>query len=367
MTQNSATKMSAKLSVKILAALLSVGLFSCQRMQFAQIPQEQSSLALPDYPVDQPDIPIETKPPVVVPPPVVVQPPVVTPPVVQPPVTPPLPQPKMTQGACASDSSTVVTSCQRCLVPLNPPAPPQFSQKGQSFIDIMAMGCSIPNKSAPKGYAAPSHAELVQRLNRLSPVFYPDSNMTAAQVSVIEGLKTNSQLQQKMFAGQWYQPPFSDAFETYFGVSVAEAVYQICYQSSSSVFTPYNSSPLQSKSYIDCLYSADPMSCKDKPEYVVANTYRNQLRAGMRESITNPYVAPAPTPAKTCKWEKFEGLYQLGGAEQITKWLASAQKVSMDVKGTASGDAARCSSLTKLPQGSDIPTGEVVLGAYICK
>lgn len=307
---------------------------SCQKTQFSPTEtQQQSSLAIPLDPV-------------------IVDPP---PPVIK-------PNPILSSGACNPDSSTTLTSCQKCNVPLTPPPEPQFSQKGAAFLNIMEIGCSIPNGSAPAGYVPPTRAELIQRLNRLSPTLYPDSTMTAQQIDVISRLQGDAKLQKKMFGGLWYQPPYSDHYETYFGVSVAEAVYQICYKNPSSIFTPYNSTPLVSKQYLDCLYSGSSL-CTESPAYVAANTYRNQLRNGMRESLTNPYVGSAPTPAKTCNWEKFEGLYEMGGAEQLGKWLVTSQKVSLEVKGAG----ARCSVITQVPQGSDVPTGEVVMGAYICK
>ena len=83
----------------------------------------------------------------------------------------------------------------------------------------------------------------------------------------------------------------------------------------------------------------------------------------MRESISNPYVAPKPTPSKTCAWEKYDGLYSEGGAEQIGKWLVSSQKISMEVKGVG----GRCSLVNALPTGNEIPSGEVILSAYVCK
>jgi hypothetical protein len=322
--------------LKGLGLALVIMTVSCQKTQFVDVSQEaQASLAVPDFPVD-------AAPPLIV----------------------PKPQPVYSNGACAPDSSTRLTSCETCQVPLTPPALPQFSQKGQSLIDIMSIACSVPNKSAPKNYVAPTKSELISRLNQLSPVLYPDSAMSAFQVSTIEGLKTNPALQQKMFGGLWYQPPYSDAFETYFGLEVSEVVYQICYQSPASIFTPYNSSLLLSKQMIDCQRSDSSIfGCKELPNYIDGNIYRNQLRAGMRESISNPYVAAKPLPSKTCSWEKFDGLYELGGAEQIGKWLITNQKISMEVK----GPGARCSSVSSLPSGSDIPQGEVILSAYVCQ
>jgi len=287
--------------------------------------------------------------------------PVILPPVISKPL------PVLSKGTCTANSSTVLTSCQKCTVPLNPPAPAQFSKKGQSLIDVMSIACSVSNKSAPKNYVPPTKTELMARLNRLSPQFYPDSVMSGFQISTIEGLKINPALQEKMFGGLWYQPPYSDAFETYFGLEVAEVVSQICYQNSNSTFTPYNSSVLMSKQMIDCTYaSSNPFSCVETPAYVAANVYRNNLRAAMIQSVKNPYTTPEPKPSKICSWEKFEGLYELGGEEQLGKWLASEQKISMEITGLG-GFGGQCSLVNKIPEDAELQNRNVVLSAYICK
>jgi hypothetical protein len=316
-------------------------------------PPEPPPVVVP--PPEPPPV-VTPPPPVVVPPPVVIPPP---PPVVPPPVV--IPPPVQKAGACANDSSTQLLSCLKCEVPMNPPVPAQFSEKGQSLIDVMSIGCSIPNKSAPKNYVPPTKEQLIARLSRLSPTFYPDSPMSPEQKSVIEGLKNDPVLQKKMFGGLWYQPPYSDHYETYFGVSVAEMVYQVCYQSPASNFTPYEGSEIHSKAYMDCMNSS--FSCKEKPEYVKANAYRKQLRQGMRESISNPYVAPPPTPAKKCKWESFEGNYEQGAEEVLARWLVSGYKVGIETATLA----GKCEMLTSLPTGANKPRGEVKMSGYVCQ
>jgi len=321
------------IAVSIIIALFT---FSCQRSSFSAVEENSKmNITIPD----DNDFPPPPPPP------------------------PVIPKPVLSKGACNADSSTVLTSCMKCNVPVNPPPPPQFSQKGQSLIDIMSVACAIPNKSAPKNYVPPSKDQLIARLNRLSPTLYPDSNMSQAQINVIQGLKSDVNLQKKMFGGLWYQPPYSDSFETYFGIEVGEAVTQLCYNSADSKFNPYNATPLVSKQYIDCQYQGDPFNCKETSTYIQANTYRTQLRGAMVESIKNPYVPPAPTASKSCSWEKFEGLYSEGGAEQLGLWLVGQQKVSLEVIGTG----ARCSVISQIPSGSDIPQGNIIMSAYICK
>lgn len=294
-----------------------------------------------------------------------VVPPVTPPVVVPPPVTPPpviKPMPIQKAGTCASDSSTTLLSCLRCEIPVNPPPPPQFSEKGQSFIDIMAIGCSVSNRSAPKDYVAPSREELITRLNRLSPSLYPDSVKSSQQQQVIHSLLNDPSTQQRVFGGTWYQPPYSTAFETYFGVSVGEAVYNICYNSTNSTFTPNNSSEVHSKEYLDCTYTVGN-GCREKAEYVQANHYRNQLRQAMKESVRNPYVKPQPTPAKKCYWESFSGNYEDGAEKVLRKWLKAGYKVGIEIRSLA----GRCEAVTSVPVDSNIPRGDVKLSGYYCQ
>jgi hypothetical protein len=322
-----------------------------------------------------PTPPVVVVPPTPVPPVVTPTPPVITPPappkppvVVLPPTptpnpAPPIATPILKAGACASDSSTRLLSCLTCNVPVNPPAPPQFSDKGRAFIEIMSTGCSVPNKSAPKNYVPPTREELYARFNRLSPIFYPDSAMNAGQKSVVSGLLTDANLQKKVFGGLWYQPPYSDYFETYFGISVGEVVNYVCYKNNGSTFNLNGAIALQSKQYMDCLYSENSFNCKESPDYVVANKYREQLRLAMIESISRPYVPPTPTPAKKCAWESFEGDYDFGGEKTLSTWLKGGYKVGIEI-GTLAG---RCESVTSLPTGSMKPRGLVKMAGYVCK
>lgn len=318
-------------------------LTACDRTHFKQLNQSSQAVQVePDYPID-PVLPPPTPPPVVDPPPVVV------------------PQPVQKAGTCADDSSTTLLSCLKCEVPMNPPAPPQFSEKGKSLIDIMAIGCAVPFKNAPKGYVPPTKDELIYRLSRLSPTLYPDSQMTDMQKYVVTGLKNDFVFQQKIFAGLWHHPPYTDAFETYFGVSIAEAIYQFCYQSPEANFTPNDSTPLQSKEYLDCTIEAN-FNCKEKPEYITGNIYRNQLRNAMKQSIHNPFIPPTPTPSKKCTWESFDGDYDLGGESVLTKWLTSGYKIGIEINSLI----GRCDIITALPIGSTKPRGIVKMSGYNC-
>ncbi len=340
----------------IIIFLISIFLFSsCNKTSFKQVASEiQSGQSTPAVTPAEPLPPIPVVPPVI--PPIPTVPPVEPPQV--PPIPPVVPAPAQKAGKCANNSSTQLLSCLRCEVPMGPPQPPQFSKKGQSFIDIMSFGCSIPNKSAPKNYVPPTKSQLLERLSRLSPLFYPDSEMSAAQISVIEGLKTNPSLQKKMFGGLWYQPPFSDAFETYFGIEVSEVVYEICYRLGSTL----NTGELHSIQYYNCINNGSG-ACNERPEYIKGNLYRQHLRDAIRESVTNPYVVPTPTPTKKCNWESFEGLYEQGAEEVLARWITSGFKTGIEI----SSLGGKCEMLNTLPTGAAKPRGSVKMSAYFCK
>lgn len=280
-----------------------------------------------------------------------------------PPVTPPVTPPSavLSKGACAADSSTRLLSCMTCDIP--PVAVvSQFSRKGHALYEIMATGCQIRNLSDPAGYQPPSRAELMRRLNRLSPTLYPDSPMTEIQTATINSLLTNPQTLQTFFGGIWYSgvTPATRAFETYFGIETIEARYALCYGSGegiSNTFNRFNTTELHSKEWVDCQYSNNPFSCQEGPEYVAANVYRTQLRRAMNESINNPYVAPPGEAPKVCDWEKYEGNYDSAAEAQLKSWLAAGFKVGAE-------DSTMCSVLTVPPTGL---TGKVTLAAYRCK
>lgn len=288
-----------------------------------------------------------------------VDPPPIMPPVTPSPSTPP--SAVLSKGACAADSSTRLLSCMTCDVP-PVVVVPQFSRKGQALFEIMANGCQVRNASDPAGYHPPSRAELMRRLNRLSPTLYPDSQMTEIQMATINSLLTNPQTMQTFFGGIWYSgvTPATRAFETYFGIETIEARYALCYgngEGISNTFNRFNSTELHSKEWVDCQYSNDPFNCREGREYTAANVYRGQLRRAMNESINNPYVASPSNAPMVCEWEKYEGNSDAAAETLLKTWLATGFKVGAE-------DSAMCFALTVPPSGL---TGKVSLAAYRCK
>ena len=351
---------------KILLAVAGLGLLAgCSPVEFNQLktsaPIVQTVTPDPDVILPDPDIPVPSPTPVPTPAPT----PAPTPVVVVPTPTP-VPPPVLSKGMCAPDSSTRLLSCMNCIVPQLPPPPPQFSQKGQALLDILTNACQVRNGSDPAGYVPPSRAELLRRLNRLSPTLYPDSPMTAQQQATIGSLLSSPAAVQSMFGGIWYSGVTAPtiAFETYFGIEVIEARYAFCYSptggdGTSVSFNRANTTPLHSKAWVDCQYGPDPFSCRENAAYTAANGYRTQLRTAMNESIRNPYSAPSPGAAKTCEWEKFDGLYNTLAVNQINSWVAAGFTIGADI-----ASQNMCAQVTGPLSGV---TGQVSMAAYRCK
>lgn len=368
---------------KILLALAGLGLSTgCAPVEFNQMkantPAIQTITPDPDIVFPDPDIPLPSPTPVVVVPTPTPVPPTPTPVPPTPPPTPaptpvvvvptptPVPPPVLSKGMCAADSSTRLLSCMNCIVPQLPPPPPQFSQKGQALLDILTNACQVRNGSDPAGYVPPSRAELLRRLNRLSPTLYPDSPMTTQQQATIGSLLSSPAAVQSMFGGIWYSGVTAPtiAFETYFGIEVIEARYAFCYsptggEGTSVSFNRFNTTPLHSKAWVDCQYGPDPFNCRENAAYTSANGYRTQLRTAMNESIRSPYTAPPAGAAKTCEWEKFDGLYSAAAVTQINTWIAGGYTIGADIP-----SRNMCAQVTAPLSGV---TGQVSMAAYRCK
>lgn len=270
------------------------------------------------------------------------------------PTTPPTVIPiAKSQGTCAADSSSDLTSCLKCVVPPLPPQAPQLSAKAQALLDIMTLSCEVTNKSDPSGYVAPNRATLLAKINRCSPTLYPDSTLDSGQQSVVENLRGSSDiLRKKMFGKLWYNPPYSNSFETYFGLEIREVRDLFCYQTGGLV------GPLLDAGY----YTApDPWSYKPPQEYVAANVYRTQLNNCLRESFVRPWVAPAQRTPPVCRFESISGESGLEIQEQIRSWLARGWKVS----GEASSQGL-CLSITSGEELKNVQ-GLVKAAAYHCE
>ncbi len=316
----------------ILTLAVAVMFAGCGKTTFSQI--EEASLA-------KAEIPVDGNPDVVVP-----------------------PQPvtgfKVSNGACNSDSSTKVLSCLSCDVPSNPPVR-QLSTKAQALVDSMYLACQISNKSDHNAFR-PTKEMIIEKLNRGSDALYPETARTSQMELVIQGLtnESDSSLRQKMFGGLFYKPPYSDAFETYFGLTVQEAKSTFCWNGDKK--TPVITDPegVYSKSYLDCTYGSSPFSCTELPAYVTAQSYRKQLNNVLAKSISEPYVAEVK-PSKTCAWDKFEGDDIIEAKKQIKAWQSKGRTISMEV--TQGNGVGFCGIASESALKSGM---SVALASYVC-
>lgn len=307
-------------------------------------------------------VPTPTPTPTPSPTPVVVVPTPTPTPIPTPTPTPtPIPTPEppkyaKTSGACAADSSTSLTSCMKCNVPMNPPAPPQFSQKARELIDLLTIGCA--KNAAIYGYKAPTKAQLEKMLNRCSQELYPATAKSNAQANVVDKLVSGNEGMTDKFFGKhlYYQPPFTDAFETYFGIENKDIQGIFC-RMNGSTSIPY----VHSIEWYQAQYTDEWLTFKEKPAYVAAETYRGQLENCLKKSITNPYVPPTPTPAKKCEYETLSGLNGDAITAKLGEWLKAGYKIGIDVKNTG-----LCGDVTSADQYKNVQ-GDVLISAYICK
>lgn len=339
--------------------LLCMGLLSgCDnKMRFV----DSSSIAKqaePDIPVIVDPTPAPT--PVVNPSPTPQPTPIATPTPTPIPTPTPTPAPvyQKTSGACKADSTTKLSSCMSCSVPLNPPEPPKFSQKALDLIDTLTVGCA--KNAAAYGYKAVTRAELENMMNRCAQDLYPATTKSNSQASTITRLVAGDPaLIDKLFGkGLYYQAPYTDAFETYFGIETKDVQRIFCHQDGSTQIPNVHSL---------AWYKAQSSEVGgngfvESKEYQQADVYRQQLENCLQKSITNPYVPPAPTAAKKCDYQTVSGLNGDVITQQMRAWLAAGYKVGIEVR----NNTGVCGNVTNADQFSNVQ-GEVLISAYICK
>ena len=79
-------------------------------------------------------------------------------------------------------------------------------------------------------------------------------------------------LRQRMFSRFWYTPPYSDAFETWFGLEVSEARQLFCYQ------TGYLSGRLNTKATWDAANQGSDWSSPWNPALEEQDTKIQNIR-----------------------------------------------------------------------------------------
>jgi len=262
--------------------------------------------------------------------------------------------PVRTAGQCVGGENLL--SCMTCDVPVvQPPTP--FATKAEKLAEIMTSACPIPNGSNPPGYVSPTRDQIFKRVQGCSDLIYPETNMTASQTNTMNQLlSSDPALRQKMFERFWYQLPYSDDFELYFGLQNSEAVQLFCWGGNKSLV----SGPLQTTEYWQAEGSDqywqwlfDPAA---QARYNAAQVQRKQLQACLDQA--DNYQKNPPPPIKgSCDYRTFEGLYELGGQAEIQSMLNDGYKVGME-----GGNS--CRLVTTAP---DIGVSQVKIAGYRCQ
>jgi hypothetical protein len=320
--------------------------------------------ATPDIVVIQPT-PIPTATPVVVvnpsatpsPTPVVV--------VIQPTPTPvpPTPAPTKTAGTCLKGQA--ISSCLACDYSVPTPPPWQPSTKAEKLAQIQYLSCPIQNKSDSPYKRIITQLEAVSKIQACSAALYPETAMSSAQAATIDALLgTDSSMRTKLYGGLYYQPPYSDHFEQYFGVYHADIRRVFCDGEDPATVL---AAPLFTKEYSDYCYGQNmcdpsmwPKAARDRWNAVQA--IRNQLRSCMTASASLPALTRLPgepdpaTQTKKCSWKKFDGLYELGGQAELDSMLNQGYTVSLETGNSCS-----------LINSSNGLTGMVQLTGFKCQ
>lgn len=266
---------------------------------------------------------------------------------------------KYAQGTC-SLQGTALLSCLECQS-LSKVKEADLSEKTKSLISIMSQACKIKNKSDPSTAMTGTAEKFFSYLSSGNQDFYPDTVMSASQKSLITQLQDpGSKLYKKMFGGLWYQPPYSDDFETYFGISTQEAKSLFCFETSAPSFGLDSYTPLQSKEFIDCLYSGGFGTCREKEAYLNANRIRGQLQKTIKNSLANPYQPGELVPVNQCFWESVEGVYDQDFEDALVSWVNRGYQIGIYFE----EGAPRCESFKN--RSSELK-GKMKAAAYVCE
>lgn len=237
------------------------------------------------------------------------------------------------RGDCGRDSVQLL-SCLDCQISLQQ-IPLPLSEKAKNLLSILERGCAIKTKSDPEGYVPPTHNKLLALLNRADEAMYPSGTLTKDQKKWLSRwLSKDDKYLKEMFRGYWYNPPMTDIFETYFGIKTLEARYYFCYGDETESFTPTNETTIRSSDYIDCIYDYNEWTCREKPEFIIGNVYRKQLRQTIIKSQNLPLNYEELVPANKCSWLSMKGDYNSEMEDTVLGWKNSGYSVYVEKSGS---------------------------------
>jgi len=280
-----------------------------------------------------------------------------------PPSSPPtlVEAPLVKTGICTDQQA--VSSCLKCALPKAPPPPPAPLTKAQKLAQIMYQACQIYNRSYPKDYVAPSEREIQNHLQACSAEVYPETTMTAPQTSTIEKLldPSDDQMRKKLFKGLWYQPPMSDHFELYFGLSGAEAAYAFCMNQPQLTPILYTSDYWNSMNGEAGFFDLDRLDPAARARWNEAQfNRRNLLSCFDKPGQPRPPGMGMPAPAqKVCQYRSFEGRFEQGGREEIQNFLREGYQLSIETDKS-------CLQVQQVPAAGDY-SGKLKISGYRCR
>ena len=116
---------------------------------------------------------------------------------------------------------------------------PDLEGKYAELIDVMAGICGVNNAadSGNQGVSAKTTAALIQKFGACKNLEYPGAGKFAsdeqkAQIAAL--VKGHGSALQEAAGGRWYNPPYTEAIQDYFGISVREARQAFCTNRSAS-------------------------------------------------------------------------------------------------------------------------------------
>lgn len=260
-------------------------------------------------------------------------------------------------GVCSNQES--ISSCLKCEPPLVTPPPPRLATKAEKLAKIMAASCPIPNKSYPNGYVSPTPEQVKSRLYACTEELYPETVMGMHQAATIGSLldDNNPAMRNLLFSGLWYQPPYSDDYELYFGLTGAEAAYTFC------MGQPLNPGPLVTTEYSKAVYGDYDgwlRSPAAQARWNAAQLQRKQLQSCLNKPASAPVaVVPPPVPGVVCDYKSYEGTFNADALSEISSDLQQGYKIAMETDLT-------CSLISVMPSASAY-RGKVKIAAYRCQ
>lgn len=254
-------------------------------------------------------------------------------------------------GTCSFSRPETLNSCVQCAGPKPRDTEPELSEKTHQLLKIMVLSCAVKNGSDPAGYVPPTKEQILKWMNRCDAQVYPNSSPTEIEGQTVEGLLSSAEFREKIFGGLWFKPPYSTAFETYFGLETKEARYMYCYQTGVIKGTLYDITYYQDR-------RGEPY--RMPKNYVQANSFREGLKSCGKLSQSEPFIPTPAEPEQACIYETLVGNAEEEMLNQTEKWLATGWTIGAEIL-----EKNQCLPIRK-KSDLDGLSGELKIAAFRC-